>query len=128
MKTMIAAAGLALALLGASAATAGTLEPISMEAYQAAAASGKPLIFYVKADWCPVCAKEGPVIQSLMQDPAFKDYKVLVVDFDKNKQALQMLHVDRQSTIIVNRGDKEIARATGLTDPAAIRALIAKAG
>ena len=128
MKTTMAAASFALALLGASAAAAGTLEPVSMEAYQAAAASGKPLILYVKADWCPVCAKEGPVIESLMQEPAFEDYKVLVVDFDKNKPALQMLHVDRQSTIIVNRGDKEIARATGLTDPTAIRALIAKGG
>ena len=99
-----------------------------MEAFQAAAAAGKPVIFYVKADWCPVCAKETPIILSLMQDPAFKDYEVLVVDFDKNKAALQMLHVDRQSTIIVNRGDKEVGRATGLTDSAAIRALIAKAG
>ena len=117
-----------IAVAGASGANAGTIKPVSMEAYQAAAAAGKPVIFYVKADWCPVCAKETPIIQSLMQDPAFKDYEVLVVDFDKNKAALQMLHVDRQSTIIVNRGDKEIDRATGLTDSAAIRALIAKAG
>lgn len=101
---------------------------ISREAYQAAAASGKPLVIYVKADWCPVCAKETPVIQHLMQDPAFKDYQVLVVDFDNNKQALQMLHVDRQSTIIVSRGAKAIDRATGLTDATAIRTLIAKAG
>ena len=116
-----------IAVAGASGANAGTIKPVSMEAYQVAAAAGKPVIFYVKADWCPVCAKETPIIQSLMHDPAFKDYEVLVVDFDKNKAALQMLHVDRQSTIVVNRGDKEIDRATGLTDAAAIRALIAKA-
>ena len=117
-----------IAVAGASATDAGTIRPVSMEAFQAAAAAGKPVIFYVKADWCPVCAKETPIILSLMQDPAFKDYEVMVVDFDKNKAALQMLHVDHQSTIIVNRGEKEIDRATGLTDSAAIRALIAKAG
>jgi len=128
MNKIAIAFGLALALAGTSLATAGTIEPASVAAYQAAAAAGKPLIIFVKADWCPVCAKEAPIIMSLMADPAFKEYQVLVVDFDKDKQYLQMLRVDRQSTIIVNRGDKEIDRATGLTDPAAIRALIAKAG
>ena len=82
---------------------------------------------FVKADWCPVCKREMPILESLMKDPAFKDYTILVVDFDANKKAVAMLQVEHQSTLVVMRGNKDIARATGLTDEAAIRALLLKA-
>ena len=108
-------------------AVAGEIIPVSMPAYQAAVATGKPLVFYVKADWCPVCAQETPIIKKLMEDPAFKDYTVLVVDFDQNKQVVQMLKATSQSTIIVNKGNNELGRAIGLTGEAEIKALLLKA-
>ncbi len=132
MPTFVRRSLLAFAAIGlvssVAPAIAGEIIPISMPAYQAAAAAGKPIVFFVKADWCPVCAKETPIIEGLMKEPAFKDYTVLVVDFDTHKNALTMLKADHQSTIIVNKGAIEVGRAVGLTDPAQIRALIAKAG
>ena len=119
---------LAALLIGSgTAATAGEIIPVSMAAYQAAAAKGLPVIFHVKADWCPVCAKQTPIIAKLMAEPAFAKYTVLVVDFDHDKNALGMLKVDHQSTIIVNKGGTEVGRTTGLTDEAAIRAQLEKA-
>ncbi len=128
MKTFVRFACTALALLIASgSALAGTIQPVTMAAYQSAAAANKPIIFYVHADWCPVCAKQLPILEKLMKDAAFADYVVLVVDFDKNKPAMQMLHVEQQSTFVVNHGAKEVGRATGIVDEAAIRALFMKA-
>ena len=120
----LTAAALTACLVGP--AGAGEIVPISMAAYQAAAAKGKPIVFHVKADWCPVCAKQSPIIAKLMKEPAYANYTVLVVDFDKDKNALQMLHVDHQSTLVVNKGPTEVARATGMTDESQLRALLNK--
>ena len=128
MRKFLIASAIALTSLSIAApAFAGDFKPISQEAYQQAAASGKPYVMFVKADWCPVCKREMPILESLMKDPAFKDYTILVVDFDANKKAVAMLQVEHQSTLVVMRGNKDIARATGLTDEAAIRALLLKA-
>ena len=108
-------------------AQAGEIVPSSMPAYQAAVAQGKPIVFHVQAAWCPVCARQSPVIAELMTQPEFKDYVVLKVDFDQDKRALDLLKVQQQSTLIVNKGATEVARATGTTDPAEIRALLLRA-
>ncbi len=50
------------------------------------------------------------------------------VDFDTSKPLLQKLHVQMQSTLIAYHGDKEVARATGITSEPAIRELVAKTG
>ena len=129
MSRLLGRATLTVALLlGSAVAVAGEIMPVSMAAYQAAAAKGAPVIFHVKADWCPVCAKQTPIIAKLMAEPAFAKYLVLVVDFDRDKNALGMLKVDHQSTIIVNKGAAEVGRTTGLTDEKAIRDQLMKAG
>jgi len=55
------------------------------------------------------------------------DLVVYEVDFDTAKDLLKQFRVQYQSTLIVFRGRKEVARSTGATDPDLIRALIAKA-
>ncbi len=57
----------------------------------------------------------------------FKDMAVFEVDFDSQKDALRMLNVQKQSTLIVYKGGKEVARSTGETTKAAIEGLLAKA-
>lgn len=49
------------------------------------------------------------------------------VDFDTAKDVLRQFRVQYQSTLIVFKGSKEVARSTGETDPAPLRALVAKA-
>ena len=106
---------------------AGEFMPVSMAAYQTAAAAGRPIVFHVRAPWCPVSAAQDKVLDALMQTEAYNDYLVLNVDFDTDKRALAMLRVEKQGTIIVNRGQVELARATGTIEPAAIAALVAQA-
>jgi hypothetical protein len=51
---------------------------------------------------------------------------VYEVDFDTAKETLRRFRVQTQSTLIVFKGKDEVGRSTGDTDPARIRALVAK--
>jgi thiol-disulfide isomerase/thioredoxin len=92
-------------------------------AFASAQNSGKSIIVYVTAPWCPTCAKQKPAIQALENDPKFAQAILFEVDFDSQKHVLRRMHVSVQSTLIAFKGKTETARAAGITDPAEIRAL-----
>jgi hypothetical protein len=48
------------------------------------------------------------------------------VDFDTQKDALKMLGVQRQSTLISYKGAKEVGRSTGVTDKSALEDQLSK--
>lgn len=96
-------------------------------AFAAAQAAGKPILVAVHADWCPTCAKQKPILSKLGADPAMKELMVFVVDFDTQKEITQRFGVRMQSTLIVFRGTAERDRSVGVTDEAALKALLAKA-
>jgi thiol-disulfide isomerase/thioredoxin len=110
--------------LGLGSAQAAVVQPYQQAAFTAAQESKKPILIFVEAPWCPTCAKERPILASLYDTPAFKDLQVFTVDFDTSKPLLHDLNVRMQSTLIVYHGGKETARATGVTDPEAIRKLL----
>ena len=89
--------------------------------------AGKAVLVEVSAPWCPVCKAQKPVLDSLFSKDKYKSFVTFDVDFDSQKDALKALNVQKQSTLIVFKGDKEVGRSTGVTDAAAIEALIAKA-
>ena len=95
--------------------------------FAAAQAAGKPILVAVHADWCPVCTKQKPILSKLGADPAMKDLMVFVVDFDTQKDVTQRFGVQKQSTLIVFRGNGERDRSVGVSDEAALKALLAKA-
>ncbi len=127
--TSIISAGLfAAALLGWSAASqAATEAPFTQGAFAEAQKSGKPILVDVWASWCPTCKAQAPTLSSIQADPANKDLVVLKVDFDAQKDVVQAFGVRMQSTLIVFHGLTEKGRSTGDTNPASIKALIAKA-
>jgi thioredoxin 1 len=107
----------------AAAAWAG--QPFDAKAFQASQAAGKPILVDVTASWCPICKRQQPIVEQLEKErPELVVYKV---DFDKAKDVLRQFRVQQQSTLIVFRGAKEVGRSTGETDPAPLRALVAKA-
>lgn len=118
-KAMLIAAALVLPTLAHAA------QPYEAKALQAAQAANKPVLIDVTAPWCPTCRKQKPIVQQIEQERP--DLVILDVDFDSAKDVLRQLKVQNQSTLIVYRGAKEIGRSTGETDPAAIRAMVAKA-
>lgn len=97
-------------------------QPFDSTAFEQAQASGKSILIDVRAPWCPTCRRQAPIIQGLQQEKP--ELLVFEVDFDSAKDALAKFRVRHQSTLIMFRGQKEVGRSTGDTDPASIRALV----
>lgn len=120
------AAALLAAAFAAGTAQAATEAPYSQAAFAAAQQQDKPILIHVTAPWCPVCAKQKPILAKLSSDPAYKDLQIFEVDFDSQKDLLRALGVQQQSTFIAYHGAAERARSTGATDEAAIRGVLDK--
>jgi thiol:disulfide interchange protein len=110
-----------------SAARAAERQPFTDAAFEAAQAAGRPILVEVTAPWCPTCRAQKPHVDAVAGDARMADAVLLSVDFDSQKDALRRLSVRGQSTLIVFRGREERGRATGITDGAAIRALLFRA-
>jgi thioredoxin 1 len=89
--------------------------------------AGKAVLVEVGAPWCPTCKAQAPILGKLLGTDKFKSFVKLDIDFDSQKADLKTLGVQQQSTLIVYKGDKEVGRSTGDTNPASIEALMAKA-
>ncbi|WP_445425324.1 thioredoxin family protein [Alishewanella sp. HL-SH06] len=76
---------------------------------------------------CPVCAKQVPVIEALLKDPAFSDLKVLQYNQVTEKALNNRYGVTGQSTIIVVNKGELVSLTRGLTDEQAIKAEMLKA-
>jgi len=118
---------LSAALLATSQVAATEKQNFSQQAFDAAQAAGKPILIDVSAPWCPVCKTQGPILSKLGRTDRFKNFVFFNVDFDTSKDLLKRLNVQRQSTLIVYKGGKEVGRSVGDTNPASIEALLAKA-
>lgn len=110
MKKQTIFAGFALIIgIGFGAARAATVQPYQQTAFDAAQKANEPILVFVEASWCPVCAKERPILQQLYGTPEFAKLKVFDVDFDTSKPLLRQLgctdaeHADRLSRRQGNR-------------------------
>lgn len=124
---LAAFAGTALAAVSASAFAFSSRAPFTASAFDAALASGRPVLVEVSAPWCPTCKAQKPILSSLSTKKEFAGFAVFEIDFDSQKDALKRLNVQRQSTLIVYKAKVEAGRSTGDTNPASIEALLKKA-
>lgn len=98
--------------------------PFDAPAFAAAQAAGNPILVQVHADWCPICARQRPVLDALFKLPEFNDLVVFNVDFDSEKPLLRRFDVRMQSTLIAFRGTNERGRLVGETASDKIKALL----
>lgn len=110
----------------ATGAAAGESRPFDAAEFAKAQAAGKTVLVDFAASWCPTCKKQGPVIAGLLKDEKFKNVVAFKADYDAEKELKKSMKVSSQSTLVVFKGTKEVARAAGITEPAAIGALLAK--
>ncbi len=87
-------------------------------------ASGVPVVVHVHADWCPVCRVQIPIIERVLKGAAYKNVRAIRVNFDRDKAFLADYKVVRQSTIVVFKAGKEVARLSYDTDPARIEEVL----
>jgi thiol:disulfide interchange protein len=96
-------------------ALAGEIKPYSQTELDRLVAEGKPILLDIRADWCPTCAAQAPVIRELMAQSKFKDVTTFTIDFDKDTALLKAYNVSFQSTLIVMMGKQEMGRSVGDT-------------
>jgi thiol-disulfide isomerase/thioredoxin len=114
-------------LLLSGLSTAVETKPFDAATFAELQNAGKPILVDVRADWCPTCKAQAPIIASLLATPTFKDYTVLEVNFDTQPSVLRQFKVTQQSTLIVFSGKSEKGRSTGDTRKEGIAALLRKA-
>ena len=121
-------AGLALTFALAAGAPLGAMDrkPFDAKAFEAAQTAGQPVLVEVSAPWCPICAKQKPILANLATKPKFKDLAHFDIDFDSQKDLLRKFNVRMQSTLIVFKGRQEVGRSTGDTNAASIERLLDK--
>lgn len=112
-------------LFSVAAAAAG--RPFERASFEAAQKAGRPILLAVHADWCATCRAQEPVLEALLREPKYAGFVAFRVDFDRQKDVVRQLRVQYQSTLIVYKGSKEVARSTAVTDEAAIATQLAKA-
>ncbi len=109
-----------------SIAMAGEIKPFNQKDFDTLTASGKSVVLDISATWCPTCKAQKPIIDRLMQQPAYKDVTLMTIDFDSNKPTLKKFGVSMQSTLVAFKGSQEVGRSVGDTRPEGLEDLIKK--
>ncbi len=112
-----------LLLCAAATAQALDIKPYSADALALAQKSDAPVALHFRANWCPTCRAQDKVLDGLKAEPALK-LTVLSVNFDTDKDIQRQLAVKSQSTLVVFKGKKEVARSAGDTSVDGIRAAL----
>ncbi len=123
LSTLFASLAVAL-LVGLTGARAAEVSPFTPAAFAAAQAADQPILVAIQAPWCPTCAAQRPILQQIEAEGAYKNLRVLLVDFDTQKDVVRQMGATMQSTLVVFHGKQEVARSVGDTDAESIRATV----
>lgn len=123
MKLLLAS----LCLLASTLAIAAPRVPYDEGLFRTAQAAGAPVLVEIHADWCGECKMQDRVLTRLVEEPAYARFVRFRVDYDRQKDLVRSFGANHQSTLVLYRGDKELARAVGITSEAKIRELLDKA-
>lgn len=96
-------------------------------AFAAAQNAGHSILVEVHAVWCHICWSQQAVLTELEKSPSFKKVVAFTIDYDSDESALKQLNVQKQSTLIVFKGNNEVGRSVGDTNGKSIEALLARA-
>jgi hypothetical protein len=120
-----AAAALVIAV-SAMSAQAISQQKFDKKAFDEAQEGGKSILVQVHATWCPICTVHDRTFAKLSEDPRFKELISFRIDFDTEQKLWRSFKAQKQSTLIVFKGKKEVGRSVGDTNPKSIEALLAK--
>ena len=86
----------------------------SEEIFENAKASGKTVVINSYEVWCGTCSKQTKILDQAEKE--FTDIIFLSYEQSKNKGIAQKLGIKFWTTIVVYKGNNEVARIVGQTD------------
>ena len=92
--------------------------------FKQAKADGKTIVINSYEKWCGTCSKQTKILDQAEKE--FKDIVFLSYEQSKNKDIAQKLGIKFWTTIVVYKGNDEVARVVGQTDKEIIYAAIQK--
>jgi len=96
----------------------------STEIFEKAKDSGKTVVINSYEVWCGTCSEQTKILNQAEKE--FKDIVFLSYEQSKNKEIAQKLNIKYWTTIVVYKGNKEVARVVGQTDKETIYSAIQK--
>jgi len=96
-------------------------EPFSQERFETLQAEGAVVMVEVWASWCSTCRAQVEVLEKLAEEEAFSEIHMLRIDWDEQREKAQALDAWRQSTLILYKGEHEMARVVAETREPALR-------
>ena len=96
----------------------------SIEIFEEAKASGKTIVINSYEVWCGTCGKQTKILDQAEKE--FKDIVFLSYEQSKNENIAKQLGIKFWTTIVVYKGDNEVARIVGQTNKKIIYSAIQK--
>ena len=96
----------------------------SEEIFEKAKASGKTVVVNSYEVWCGTCSKQTKILDQAEKE--FTDIVFLSYEQSKNEGIAQKLGIKFWTTIVVYKGNDEVARIIGQTDKETIYSAIQK--
>lgn len=83
-------------------------QPFNETLYQQYQDSEQVYLVDVFATWCPTCKKQSNIIDQYFSENPDSKIKVLVVDYDDQKEWVTHFRAPRQSTLLLYKGEKQL--------------------
>ena len=96
----------------------------SIEIFEEAKASGKTIVINSYEVWCGTCGKQTKILDQAEKE--FKDIVFLSYEQSKNENIAKQLGIKFWTTIVIYKGDNEVARIVGQTNKKIIYSAIQK--
>ncbi len=96
----------------------------NIEEFKSAQNDGKVVVVHSWNKYCNTCSKQKPILKKAKKD--FKNIIFMNFEQTRNKDIAKLLMIDYWTTIVVYKGNKELAREIGLYNKEDIYNLIKK--
>ena len=97
-------------------------EPYSPKRFEQLQASGQVILIDIYAPWCPTCQKQQIALEQYRMANPGKQFTILEVDYDTDREAVKFFHAPRQSTLLIYRGSQQHWFSVAETRPEVIAA------
>lgn len=83
-------------------------QPFTETLYQQYQNSDEVYLVDVFATWCPTCKEQSKIIDQYFKENPESNIKVLVVNYDDQKDWVSYFHAPRQSTLLLYKGTEKL--------------------